>query len=173
MIPQKGGTMAEATMVTFHLRNGEQRTYQDITRLDTSRPHTVLVYYQDTLIAQIAKNDIVRISQQPAERQWGAREPDRRRSPKSRREGTASSGHDVCARTASTIEGDKEFFQPSVAVRAHDDEVGVACPDLLWNNLSRVPRHNETLDRRARGHIWHDVFETLVQQRLDAIQVMR
>ena len=58
--------MTEATMVTFHLRNGEQRTYQDITRLDTARPHTVLVYYQDTLIAQIAKNDIVRISQQPA-----------------------------------------------------------------------------------------------------------
>ena len=57
--------MTEATMVTFHLRNGEQRTYQDITRLDTSRPHTVLVYYKDTLIAQIAKNDIVRISQQP------------------------------------------------------------------------------------------------------------
>ena len=52
-------------MVTFHLHNGEQRTYQGITRLDTSRPHTVLVYYQDTLIAQIAKNDIVRISQQP------------------------------------------------------------------------------------------------------------
>jgi hypothetical protein len=58
--------MAEATMVTFHLRNGEQRTYKDITRLDTSRPHTVLVYYKGTLIAQIAKNDIVRISQQPA-----------------------------------------------------------------------------------------------------------
>jgi hypothetical protein len=57
--------MAEATMVTFHLRNGEQRTYQDIARLDTSRPHTVLVYYKDTLIAQIAKHDIVRISQQP------------------------------------------------------------------------------------------------------------
>jgi hypothetical protein len=55
--------MAEATMVTFHLRNGEQRTYKDITRLDTSRPHTVLVYYKDTLIAQIAKNDLVRITQ--------------------------------------------------------------------------------------------------------------
>ncbi len=56
--------MAEAKMVTFHLRNGEQRTYQDITRLDTSRPHTVLVYYKDVLIAQIAKSDIVRITQQ-------------------------------------------------------------------------------------------------------------
>jgi len=66
MTLQKGGTMAEGTMVTFHLRNGEQRIYRDITRLDTSRPHTVLVYYKDTLIAQIAKNDIVRISQQPA-----------------------------------------------------------------------------------------------------------
>jgi hypothetical protein len=61
---QKGGTMAEAKMVTFHLRNGEQRTYKDITRLDTSRPHTVLVYYKDVLIAQIAKSDIVKITQQ-------------------------------------------------------------------------------------------------------------
>ena len=61
---KKGDTMAEAKMVTFHLRNGEQRTYKDITRLDTSRPHTVLVYYKDELIAQIAKNDIVKITQQ-------------------------------------------------------------------------------------------------------------
>jgi hypothetical protein len=56
--------MAEARTVTLHLRNGEQRTYKDITRLDTSRPHTVLVYYKDTLIAQIAKNEIVKITQQ-------------------------------------------------------------------------------------------------------------
>ena len=56
--------MAEAKLVTFHLRNGEQRIYQDITRLDTSRPHTVLVYHKDVLIAQIAKNDIVKITQQ-------------------------------------------------------------------------------------------------------------
>jgi hypothetical protein len=56
--------MAEAQMVTFHLRNGEQRTYKDITRLDTSRPHTVLVYYKNVLIAQIAKNDIVKITHQ-------------------------------------------------------------------------------------------------------------
>jgi hypothetical protein len=56
--------MAEAQLVTFHLRNGEQRTYKDITHHDTSRPHTVLVYYKDVLIAQIAKNDIVKITQQ-------------------------------------------------------------------------------------------------------------
>jgi hypothetical protein len=56
--------MAEAKIVTLHLRNGEQRTYKDITRLDTSRPHTVLVYYKDVLIAQIAKNEIVKITQQ-------------------------------------------------------------------------------------------------------------
>jgi len=56
--------MAAATRVTFHLRNGEQRTYNDITRLDTSRPHTVLVYHKDVLVAQIAKNDIVKITQQ-------------------------------------------------------------------------------------------------------------
>ena len=58
--------MAEAKMVTFHLRNGEQRTYKDITRLDTSRPHTVLVYYKDVLIAQIARQDIVKTTQQDA-----------------------------------------------------------------------------------------------------------
>jgi hypothetical protein len=56
--------MAEAKLVTFHLQNGEQRTYKDITHLDTSRPHTVLVYHKDVLIAQIAKNDIVRITHQ-------------------------------------------------------------------------------------------------------------
>jgi len=56
--------MAAATLVTFHLRNGEQRTYKDITSLDTSRPHTVLVYHKDVLVAQIAKNDIVKITQQ-------------------------------------------------------------------------------------------------------------
>ena len=58
--------MAEAKMVTFHLRNGEQRTYKDITHLDTSRPHTVLVYHQDVLIAQIAKHEIVKTTQQDA-----------------------------------------------------------------------------------------------------------
>jgi hypothetical protein len=51
-------------MVTFHLRNGEQRTYKDITRLDTSRPHTVLVYHKGVLVAQIAKNEIVKITHQ-------------------------------------------------------------------------------------------------------------
>ena len=56
--------MAAAKLVTFHLRNGEQRLYNDITRLDTSRPHTVLVYHKDVLIAQIAKTDIVKIIQQ-------------------------------------------------------------------------------------------------------------
>ena len=58
--------MAEAKMVTFHLRNGEQRTYNDVTRLDTARPHTVLVYYKDVLIAQIAKHEIVKTTQQDA-----------------------------------------------------------------------------------------------------------
>ena len=52
--------------VTFHLRNGEQRTYRDITRVDTVRPHVVRIYSHDALIAQIAKQDIVRITQQDA-----------------------------------------------------------------------------------------------------------
>lgn len=56
--------MAEKKLVTFHLRNGEQRSYKDVTRLDTSRPLTVLVYQQDHLIAQVAKQDIVKTTQQ-------------------------------------------------------------------------------------------------------------
>jgi len=58
--------MAEAKMVTFQLRNGEQRTYKDVTRLDTSRPHTVLIYRNGVLIAQIAKHEIVKTTQQDA-----------------------------------------------------------------------------------------------------------
>ena len=56
--------MAEAKMVTFHLRNGEQRTYRDVTRLDTSRPHIVRVYRNGVLTAQSAKHDIVKTTQQ-------------------------------------------------------------------------------------------------------------
>jgi len=56
--------MAAMKTVTFHLRNGEQRTYRDITRLDTSRPHIVLIYSHDALTAQIARQDIVSITQQ-------------------------------------------------------------------------------------------------------------
>ena len=58
--------MAEAKMVTFHLRNGEQRTYKDVTWLDTSRPHIVRIYNNGVLMAQIAKHDIVKITQQNA-----------------------------------------------------------------------------------------------------------
>jgi len=58
--------MATAQTVTFHLRNGEHRTYRGITRVDTSRPHMVRIYSHDTLIAQIAREDIVRITQQDA-----------------------------------------------------------------------------------------------------------
>ena len=53
--------MAAMQIVTFYLRNGEQRTYKDITRVDTSRPHIVRIYSHDVLIAQIPKPDIVRI----------------------------------------------------------------------------------------------------------------
>ena len=56
--------MAAIKTVTFHLRNGEQRTYRDITRVDTSRPHVVRIYSHDALIAQIPTQDIVRIAQQ-------------------------------------------------------------------------------------------------------------
>ncbi len=51
--------MAEAKMLTFTLRNGEQRLYKDVTRVDDSRPHLVLVYQNDGLIAQLNKHDVV------------------------------------------------------------------------------------------------------------------
>lgn len=58
--------MAEAKTVTFHLRNGEQRTYTGVTKLDTSRPHVVRVYHNGVLTAQIAKDEIVKTTQQDA-----------------------------------------------------------------------------------------------------------
>ncbi|MGQ4809842.1 hypothetical protein NKDENANG_03278 [Candidatus Entotheonellaceae bacterium PAL068K] len=51
--------MAEAKMLTFSMRNGEQRIYKDVTRIDDSRPHLVLVYQDDALIAQLNKHDVV------------------------------------------------------------------------------------------------------------------
>lgn len=51
--------MAEAKPVTFLLRTGERRTYSDVTRVDDSRPHLVLVYCGPTLIAQLNKHDIL------------------------------------------------------------------------------------------------------------------
>ena len=90
----------------------------------------------------------------------------------SRREGYREKRARCLSQDSINDRGRKEFLQPSVTVRTHDYEIGAALFDLLWNNLSRVPRHNETLDRWACGRIRHEVFETLVQQRIDAIQVM-
>lgn len=61
---REGARMAEAKMVTFHLRNGEQRTYKDVTHLDTSRPHVVRVYNANGLMAQIAKDEVVKTTHQ-------------------------------------------------------------------------------------------------------------
>jgi hypothetical protein len=47
-----------AQMVTFELRNGEQRLYNDVTRVDDTRPHLVLVYSNHMLIAQLNKHDV-------------------------------------------------------------------------------------------------------------------
>jgi hypothetical protein len=58
--------MAETKIVTFHLRNGEQRTYKDVAQIETSRPHVVRVYSANGLMAQIARDDIVRTTQQDA-----------------------------------------------------------------------------------------------------------
>ena len=51
--------MATAKMVLFTLRSGEQRTYKDVTRIDASRPHLVLVYQDEAIIAQLNKHDVV------------------------------------------------------------------------------------------------------------------
>lgn len=51
--------MTEAKLVTFELRNRERRTYKDVTRVDDSRPHNVLVYHGDALIATLNKHDII------------------------------------------------------------------------------------------------------------------
>jgi hypothetical protein len=59
--------MAEPKMVTFTLRNGEQRVYQDVTRVDDSRRHLVLVYSNNVLVAQLNKHDVVKFAfTQPA-----------------------------------------------------------------------------------------------------------
>lgn len=54
--------MAEAKPVTFLLRSGEKRTYRDVTQVDDSRPHLVLVYRGPTLLAQLNKRDVLQYS---------------------------------------------------------------------------------------------------------------
>ena len=49
-----------AKMVTFELRNGEKRLYNDVTQVDDARPHLVLVYSNNVLIAQLNKHDVVK-----------------------------------------------------------------------------------------------------------------
>jgi hypothetical protein len=55
-----------AKMVTFELRNGEKRLYRDVTRVDDSRPHLVLVYSNNVLIAQLNKHDVIQYTWQEA-----------------------------------------------------------------------------------------------------------
>ena len=49
-----------AKMVTFKLRNGEKRLYNDVTQVDDARPHLVLVYSNNVLIAQLNKHDVIK-----------------------------------------------------------------------------------------------------------------
>jgi hypothetical protein len=60
-----GRSVPMATMVTFALRNGEKRLYKDVTRVDDTRPHLVLVYSNNVLIAQLHKHDVVIHRQTP------------------------------------------------------------------------------------------------------------
>jgi hypothetical protein len=55
-----------AKLVAFELRNGEKRLYKDVTRVDDARPHLVLVYSNNVLIAQLNKHDIVKYTWQEA-----------------------------------------------------------------------------------------------------------
>jgi hypothetical protein len=54
--------MTAAKFVTFELRNGEKRVYKDVTQVDDSRRHLVLVYSNNVLIAQLNKHDVVRFT---------------------------------------------------------------------------------------------------------------
>lgn len=54
--------MAEAKPVTFKLRNGEKRVYKDVTKIDDSRRHLVLVYTNDVLVAQLNKHDVLQFT---------------------------------------------------------------------------------------------------------------
>ena len=49
-----------AKLVTFELRNGEKRLYNDVTQVDDTRPHLVLVYSNNVLIAQLNKHDVIK-----------------------------------------------------------------------------------------------------------------
>ncbi len=54
--------MTKTQTVVLHLRNGEQRVYKDVTHVDASRPNNVLIYSNGTLIAQINKRDVLKIT---------------------------------------------------------------------------------------------------------------
>ena len=55
-----------AKMLLFELRNGEKRLYKDVTRVDDARPHLVLVYSNNVLIAQLNKHDVIKYTWQEA-----------------------------------------------------------------------------------------------------------
>jgi hypothetical protein len=61
-----GRIVPMAKLVAFELRNGEQRLYTDVTRVDDTRPHLVLVYSNNVLIAQMNKHDVVKYTWQEA-----------------------------------------------------------------------------------------------------------
>jgi hypothetical protein len=49
-------------LVMFELRSGEKRLYSGVDRVDNSRPHLIMVYGNNTLIAQVNKHDVVNIT---------------------------------------------------------------------------------------------------------------
>jgi hypothetical protein len=67
-----GRVVPMAKLVAFELRNGEQRLYKDVTRVDDTRPHLVLVYSNNVLIAQINKHDVVKYTWQEAPEAFAA-----------------------------------------------------------------------------------------------------
>ncbi len=51
--------MPQGKFAIFTMRNGENRIYRDVTRVDAARPHLVLVYRGKELIAELDKRSVV------------------------------------------------------------------------------------------------------------------
>lgn len=48
--------------IMFELRSGEKRLYSGVDRLDDSRPHLIMVYSNNAVIAQVNKHDVVSVT---------------------------------------------------------------------------------------------------------------
>jgi hypothetical protein len=44
----------------FELRSGEKRLYSGVERVDDARPHLIMIYGNQRIIAQLNKHDVVK-----------------------------------------------------------------------------------------------------------------